>query len=245
MEASQDGRSDDTPLSRAWRRVKDEAHLLRSTVTVASLCESAVAWLGVAGACVLVSTGPGSQEVRVATDDLASVLAELEVMVGEGPVRSARELGSPVLVGDFDAAGQSRRWPLYAPLAVQAGVHAQFVLPLRVGLVDVGTVVYHRKAPVPLEPVLLADALAYAELTLLLLLDEQVGVAGDESVDLSLRSAQVHQATGMVAAQLDVRLDDAFAALRARAFAEQRPLSDLAADVVNKRLRFEPEGGTR
>ena len=49
----------------------------------------------------------------------------------------------------------------------------------------------------------------------------------------------------MVAAQLDVRLDDAFAALRARAFAEQRPLSDLAAEVVNRRLRFEPEGGTR
>ncbi|MEV0070130.1 MULTISPECIES: hypothetical protein [unclassified Amycolatopsis] len=245
MEASQDGRRDDTPLSRAWHRVKDEAHLLHSTVTVMALCESAVAWLGVAGASVLVSTGPGSQEVRVATDDLATVLAELEVMVGEGPVRSARELRSPVLVGDFDAAEQSRRWPLYAPLAVQTGVHAQFVLPLRVGLVDVGTVVYHRKAPIPLEPVLLADALAYAELTLLLLLDEQVGMAGDESVDLSLRAAQVHQATGMVAAQLDVRLDDAFAALRARAFAEQRPLSDLAAEVVNRRLRFEREGGTR
>ena len=134
VEASQDGRRDDTPLSRAWHRVKDEAHLLHSTVTVMALCESAVAWLGVAGASVLVSTGPGSQEVRVATDDLATVLAELEVMVGEGPVRSARELRSPVLVGDFDAAEQSRRWPLYAPLAVQTGVHAQFVLPLRVGL---------------------------------------------------------------------------------------------------------------
>ncbi|MEU4666479.1 ANTAR domain-containing protein [Amycolatopsis sp. NPDC023774] len=244
MEASQNGERDDTPLSRAWRRVKDEARLLHVDVTVAALCDSAVAWLGVAGASVLVSTGPGRQEVRVATDDLAAVLAEIEVTVGEGPVRSARELQSPVLVGDFDAAEQTRRWPLYAPLAVQAGVHAQFVLPLRVGLVDVGTVVFHRKAPVPLEPVLLADALAYGELMLLLLLDEQGGVAGDEPMNLSLRAAQVHQATGMVAAQLDIGLDDAFAALRARAFAEQRPLSELAADVVSRRFRFELEGGT-
>ncbi|QRP46741.1 GAF and ANTAR domain-containing protein [Amycolatopsis sp. FDAARGOS 1241] len=192
-----------------------------------------------------MSTGPGTQEVRAATDELASVLAELEITVGEGPVRSARELGSPVLVGDFDGLENSRRWPLYAPLAVQAGVHSQFVLPLRVGLIDVGTLVFHRKAAAPLEPVLLADALAYGELMLLLLLDEQSGRGHPEPVGLSLRSTYVHQATGMVAAQLDVSLDDAFAALRAGAFAEQRPLSELAADVVARRFRFERNGGTQ
>ncbi|MET7995129.1 ANTAR domain-containing protein [Amycolatopsis sp. NPDC005232] len=181
----------------------------------------------------------------MATDELAAVLAELETTVGEGPVRTARKLGSPVLVGDFDGVEQSRRWPLYAPLAVQAGVHAQFVLPLRVGLIDVGTLVFHRKDPAPLEPVLLADALAYGELMLLLLLDEQSGAVHAEPVGLSLKSTYVHQATGMVAAQLDVSLDDAFAALRARAFAEQRPLSEIAADVVARRFRFEREGGTQ
>ncbi|MFI5608389.1 ANTAR domain-containing protein [Amycolatopsis sp. NPDC051903] len=180
----------------------------------------------------------------MATDELAPVLAELEITVGEGPVRSARELGSPVLVGDFDGPEHSRRWPLYAPLAVQAGVHAEFVLPLRVGHIDVGTLVFHRKAAAPLEPVLLADALAYGELMLLLLLDEQSGRGHLEPVGLSLRSTYVHQATGMVAAQLDVSLDDAFAALRARAFAEQRPLSEIAAEVVAKRFRFERNGGT-
>ncbi|WP_326566573.1 GAF domain-containing protein [Amycolatopsis rhabdoformis] len=217
---------------------------MRSDVTVPILCRSAVAWLGVAGAGVLMSSGPDTQEVRTATDELATVLAELEVTVGEGPVRTARELGSPVLVGDFDSPEHSHRWPLYAPLAVQAGVHAQFVLPLRVGVIDVGIFVFHRTAPAPLEPELFADALAYGELMLLLLLNEQAGSTGDGSdIGLSLRSTQVHQATGMVAAQLDVSLDDAFAALRARAFAQQRPLSEIAADVVVRRFRFTREGG--
>ncbi|MGW4483273.1 GAF domain-containing protein [Amycolatopsis sp. NPDC004368] len=245
MAASEQDRRDSTPLMRAWTRARDQARRLRSDVTVPILCRSAAAWLGVAGASVLVSTGPGTQEVRAATCDLAAVLTELEVTVGEGPVRTARELGSPVLVGDFDSHEHSRRWPLYAPLAVQAGVHSQFVLPLRVGVIDVGIFSCHRTEPEPLEPALFADALAYGELMLLLLLNEQAGSSdADADISLSLRSSQVHQATGMAAAQLDVSLDDAFAALRARAFAEQRPLSEIAADVLARRFRFTHGGGT-
>jgi AmiR/NasT family two-component response regulator len=45
----------------------------------------------------------------------------------------------------------------------------------------------------------------------------------------------------MVAAQLDTDLDDAFARLRAKAFADGRRLADVAADVVARKLRFEPE----
>jgi hypothetical protein len=46
----------------------------------------------------------------------------------------------------------------------------------------------------------------------------------------------------MISAQLDVAMEDAFARLRARAFADQRPLAELAADVVYRRLRFDPAG---
>jgi AmiR/NasT family two-component response regulator len=44
----------------------------------------------------------------------------------------------------------------------------------------------------------------------------------------------------MISAQLDVGIEDAFARLRARAFANQRPLAELAAEVVARRLRFDP-----
>ena len=42
----------------------------------------------------------------------------------------------------------------------------------------------------------------------------------------------------MVVAQLGISATDAFARLRAYAFAEQRLLGDVAHDVVARRLRF-------
>ncbi len=50
--------------------------------------------------------------------------------------------------------------------------------------------------------------------------------------------AEVHQATGMILAQLDVPVQDAFVRLRAHAFAARRPLADVARDVVARRLVF-------
>jgi AmiR/NasT family two-component response regulator len=48
----------------------------------------------------------------------------------------------------------------------------------------------------------------------------------------------VHQATGMVAEQLRITVTEALIRLRAYAFAQDRPLTDIANDVVTARLRF-------
>ncbi len=50
--------------------------------------------------------------------------------------------------------------------------------------------------------------------------------------------AEVHQATGMVLAQLGIPAQDAFVRLRAHAFATRRPLPEVARDVVAGRLVF-------
>jgi hypothetical protein len=49
----------------------------------------------------------------------------------------------------------------------------------------------------------------------------------------------VHQASGMVAAQLHVTVGVALIRLRAYAFANDRPLSQVAEDVVSRKLRFD------
>jgi len=49
----------------------------------------------------------------------------------------------------------------------------------------------------------------------------------------------VHQATGMVSAQLDCGVDEALLRLRGHAYAAQRPIDEVAADVVAGRLRFD------
>ena len=73
-------------------------------------------------------------------------------------------------------------------------------------------------------------------------IDYHGGPAGDGQ---SLHSPQVHQATGMISVQLDLGMQDAFARLRGRAFADRRSLAEVAADVVARRLRFDRTGQER
>jgi hypothetical protein len=49
----------------------------------------------------------------------------------------------------------------------------------------------------------------------------------------------IHQATGMIAAQLDDTVANALARLRAAAFASGRPIYDIAQGVVERRVRFD------
>jgi hypothetical protein len=54
------------------------------------------------------------------------------------------------------------------------------------------------------------------------------------------RSREIHQASGMVAAQLRIPVRDAYARLQAHAFAHGSTLAEVAVDVVARRLQFNP-----
>jgi AmiR/NasT family two-component response regulator len=56
-----------------------------------------------------------------------------------------------------------------------------------------------------------------------------------------LERPEVYQATGMVIAQLELSPDDALATLRAHAFVHDRPIDEVARDVVARTLRFAKE----
>lgn len=229
--------------AQVWAWVAERAADRGVPVSVRLLCETAEIRLAVSGAALTVDTS-GWPELRCSTDTLGERLAELHITVGEGPCADARRVGGPVLVGDLGAPDSQRRWPLFAPLAVEAGAGALFALPLGVGTIRMGVLALHRVTAGQLPPALLADSLAFAELALRLLLDEQAGslaADGDPALDgWPLYSPQVHQATGMISAQLEVGMDEAFVRLRARAFTDRRPLAELAAEVISRRLRFDP-----
>lgn len=232
--ADGDGRS---ARIRAW--VVERANTLGVPVSVATLCDTAVVRLGVTGATQLIEPASGWPETRYATDELGARLAELQVTVGEGPCLDVWRERGPILIPVLNAPAVQRRWPLFAPLAVQDGAGAVFALPMAVGTIRVGVLALHVRQPRHLDAATLADSLAFADLALHLHLDTRVGLNMSENGDIRLYGAQVHQATGMVSAQLDVSMDEAFNRLRARAFADERPLAELAADVVARRLRFD------
>jgi hypothetical protein len=191
-------------------------------------------------------TSTGHRGVVCATDDTSSKIEELQVTLGEGPCIDAATTGSPVLIPDLVESQDVgvERWPTFMEGAANAGVQAVFALPLRVGAINVGVMDLYRDRPGELDPDQLPCALMAADAAALALL--YLDTDGDDAFtdDAHARSAyqlQVHQATGMVMAQLGVSLDEAFLALRARAFSDGRPLSDLATDVVARRVRFTME----
>ena len=209
------------------------------------ICDLCVSMLGVTGAGISLSTGTGNTGVVYATDDVAARIEDLQVTLGEGPCVDAVSSGGPVLVPDLDEPDNVAvtRWPAFMEGAGAAGVRAVFAFPLRIGAIGLGAIDLYRTSRGDLDADELAGALMAADAAALALLDLDPGGDGfaEDRAARATYHLQVHQATGMVQAQLDVPTEAAFAMLRARAFASGRSLVDVATDVVERRLRFTPE----
>jgi hypothetical protein len=207
----------------------------------------AAAALGVDGICAGVGTGP--QGTVMAWGETVAVAVEgLEFTLGEGPSRDAVLAGAPVLVPDLKVPDQAVRWPAFADSVAAFPVRAVFAFPLGIGAISVGVLTAYRATPGSLTDDQLANALTLADAVALLLL-HRVGIDPDpvHSRGNGLRPgweqpatyrADVHQATGVISVQLEVGLAEALVRLRAHAYARDRPITEIAADVLARRLRF-------
>jgi AmiR/NasT family two-component response regulator len=63
---------------------------------------------------------------------------------------------------------------------------------------------------------------------------------GGQPTDLAVHRAEIDQATGMLTEQLGVGIAEAFARLRAYAYANDLRLGEVARDIVARRLRLSP-----
>ena len=210
------------------------------------ICKLCVETLAVTGAGIAMVTAGGHRGVVCATDDASATIEDLQLTLGEGPCVDAAATGSPVLLSDLaqspDVAVE--RWPAFMEGAATAGVRAVFAFPLRVGAINVGVLDLYRDQPGELKTDELAAALVAADAAALALLHLDVDGADAFADDHDSRASyqlQLHQATGMVMAQTGGTIEQAFLMLRARAFAEGRPLAELAGDVVARRVRFATE----
>jgi hypothetical protein len=216
------------------------------------LCRDASARLGSSGAGIALMDSSGVIEGVVGSDERASALETLQLTLGEGPCVDAFHTGALVLLADLADDGR-RRWPGYAPAAHELGVRAVFSYPLRIGAIRMGVFDVFRDAVGMLDDDELALALDYVDVAILILLhlqsldletemgDHVGGVErfGHPAFDTAFRGhPEVHQATGMVSVQAGVGLREALLLLRAHAYAQDRTLTDVARDVVDRRLRF-------
>ena len=204
------------------------------------VCQAYVAGLDVDGAAISLLTASTSSQTLCATDATAELLEELQFSLGEGACVEAAVTGRPVLVPDLHHSTEVSRWPIFAAAVVeQADVGALFAVPFQWGAINLGVLDLYRTAPGSLSDVQLRDAISAADMAALMFLGMRTDSGDGEWLDHSVYGrAEIHQATGMVLAQLGVSATDALARMRAYAFVEQRLLSDVAHDVVSRRLRF-------
>lgn len=221
-----DGRPDSDPLTRAER-----------------LCGLCVETTGVTGVALGI-TGDGGRATVWATDDVSERLEELQFTFSEGPSSEASEKGWPVLVPDLSTEPQ-RRWPWFAPAAVEAGARATFAFPLQVGVIQLGVFALYRSTRGALTAEQHRDAGALAEAASVLLTLDQPGEQTAAAFlwvlsDRSRFRAEVHQAVGVTMVHLGVNARDAFARICAHAYSTGRPIGLVAVDILDKRLRLRP-----
>jgi hypothetical protein len=206
------------------------------------LCQDCAETLPITGVGLALMNDSGHQGVVAATDGPARVMEELQFALGEGPCLDASKARSPVLQPDLSRTAVAR-WPGFGPAALEAGIAAIFAFPLHVGAIRIGILDLYRDTPGSLNPAVFAEALAYADAAVLVLmhLQGQIPPAGElhPALDPIENRAEVHQATGAISVTADVSLAEALLLLRAHAFAAQRPILEAAREVLAGTLRID------
>lgn len=209
---------------------------------VADLSVACLGLLRTSGASVMVMT-EDTPALLSASDPIATRLEDLQLVLGEGPTVDAHQTGRPSGEPNLPRP-RYERWIAFTPAACAAGAGAVFSFPLRIGAVRIGALTLYNAATGDLSDEQHADAIAIAGLATTAILaiqaETSTGLLSPHLEMLAANNAGVHQASGMVSVQLGVSVGEALTRIRAKAFALERSLSEVAGDIVARRMRFGP-----
>lgn len=209
----------------------------------ASLCTPFVDALPVSRAAISILGDPFGIETVCASDREAERLDELQIDLGEGPGWDALASRRPVIETELHGPAPTP-WPLLGEAIRDASTHGVFAFPMTVGSLRIGAVDLYRDTvgSLTLRQIDAASFLSRIAATQVL----RRAMADLADHDGPIRGGgrfrrEVHQAVGMVSAQLDVTVDDALAVIRGHAYAVARPVREIAADLVAGRVDFSEE----
>lgn len=195
--------------------------------------------IGVDSATATVRGRRPAAVLAASSDGTARAAHDLEVVLGEGPAVAAVARRALVRADGPSLAG---RWPLYGPAVAELGVRAVIAVPLQLAAACVGALCVYGRDPVIRDEVAaaagrVADALTH---TVLLAPDDpgSGGYSGPHLFSEADYQAVVHQAAGMVSVRCGCGIDDAEDLLSARAFADGRPVEDVARSVLRGETRL-------
>jgi GAF domain-containing protein len=202
------------------------------------LAERSVEIFDVDAAGLLMADTVGELRLMAATNETIELVELMQLQADQGPCLDCFRGGAPVLVADLGSSAE--RWPRFVPEAMTAGFSAVHALPLRLRGKVLGALNLFRTTPGGLDQADATAAQALADVATVALL-QQRAVSEAQTLAEQLQDAlnsrvAIEQAKGVLAAQADLGMDEAFLQLRGYARAHQRLLTRVAEDVVAGRL---------
>jgi hypothetical protein len=217
------------------------------------LCLACVDLFEIDGASISLTFEGSTRGTFGSSGELSRHLDELQFTFGEGPCLDAVRDGGPVLVADLDDPSE-QRWPAFRGALLESGVNAVFALPVRIANDHIGALDLFRHERGSLTERELTGGLLAAELAavpLLNLMTDDVDWYGAGQGDdgweqlASLERTEVYQATGMIVGASEVGATEALVRLRAYAFSHNMTASEVAWDIVERRLRLDSDDWRR
>jgi len=213
------------------------------------LCEACVGLLDIDAAAISIVFDGTATGTLGSSGEPARMYDELQFTLGEGPCVDAVSQRAPILAVDLSDSHE-HRWPSFGPAMLFHDIRSIYGIPVVLAGEFVGALDLFRHQPGHLQPDHLSAAIVAAELAgipLLDLLDAdlQAAIADPNSnawAELNaLSRAEVSQATGMLVAQLEIEPAEALVRLRAHAYTTGRSATDVARDILDRRLRLDAD----
>lgn len=218
------------------------ARLTRATGRDDDLCDPFLAAVPLSGAVVSTLGHPLGSQTVCASSILAARVDEIQIDLGEGPCWEALRTRRPVLEPDLQREGGGG-WPGAREALRALDVRALYAFPLFVGQLSVGSVDLYSERGAVLTAEEVAGVTVLAAIAARQVLKRAMDALGDDTegaADGPYSRREMHQASGMVSAQLSIGVNDALVVLRGHAFSTGRSVRDVSAEVVSRRLVFEP-----
>ncbi len=233
-----DGTARDAMLARAFVRLADT---LVSDFDIVEflhgLSADSVEILGAEAAGVMLADGRGGLRLIASSEERMRLLELFELQGAEGPCLDAFSLGRPV---QASAADSRARWPVFGPHASEVGFQTMCAVPLRIRTDIIGALNLFRGDDEPFTDAEMELAQAMAEMAAIALIQERALrehslLTGQLQAALNSRVV-VEQAKGMLAEYLNITVNEAFALLRNYAREHNRKLSEVASEVVERKI---------
>jgi GAF domain-containing protein len=202
------------------------------------LVERCVDLLGVAAAGLLIADGQDQLRLAVSSSESARLLELYQIQNDEGPCLECYRTGTPVSVDSMEEA--HARWPRFADAASREGFVGVLALPLRLRGHVIGALnLFDARDGILSDPTICPVAQSMADVATIAILQERIGKEREilnEQLESALTSRVViEQAKGVLAARLDIEMEEAFERLRKRSRDDRRRLVVVAEEVVNAR----------